>query len=90
MRSYFAFAHNYTSGLNYYRYMVPNGDFTVTYLPRPDLFDRIEGKWKVPEQISCGWEPQQAQQQEAEEPLGWWELTHQAHVPDQGWFNPNQ
>jgi hypothetical protein len=81
---------NYTPGLNYYRYMVANGDFTITSLTRPDLFDRIEGKWKVPEQVPAGWEPQQVQQQEAEEPQGWWELAQPEHVPDQGWFNPYQ
>jgi hypothetical protein len=38
--------------------MVANGDFTVAPLPRPDLFDRIEEKWKVPEQVPARWEPQ--------------------------------
>jgi hypothetical protein len=36
--------YNYTVGLNYYRYMTTDGSYTVTCLPRPDLFDRIEGK----------------------------------------------
>jgi hypothetical protein len=35
---------NYTARLNYYRYMTSDGSYTITCLPRPDLFDRIEGK----------------------------------------------
>jgi hypothetical protein len=28
---------NYTSGLNYYRYMIANGSLTITPLPRPEV-----------------------------------------------------
>jgi hypothetical protein len=71
---------NYSAGLNYHRYMISNGDCTVTSLSRLDLISMIEWKWKVSEQIPAGWGPQQAQEQEDEEPKGWWELNQLDYV----------
>jgi hypothetical protein len=70
---------NYTSGLHYYRYMTANGDYTVTPLPRSELFDRIEGNWKIPKEIPAGWGSQNAPQED-EEPKGWWELNQPDYV----------
>jgi hypothetical protein len=81
--------YNYTAGLHYYRYMVANRDYTVTPHPRPELFKRIKGKWKIPEEIPAGWGSQHAPQG-GEERKGWWELNHPGYVPDQGWYNPYQ
>jgi hypothetical protein len=80
---------NYTAGLNYYSYMTANGDYTITPLPRHELFNRTEGKWKIPEQIPAGWGSQHAQQ-DGEGAEGWWELNQPDYVPDQGWYNPYQ
>jgi hypothetical protein len=45
----------YTTGSNYYQYMTADDSYTVTSLPRPNLFNRVEEKWKVPEQIPTRW-----------------------------------
>jgi hypothetical protein len=35
--------------------MTADDSYTVTSLPRPNLFNKVEEKWKVPEQIPTGW-----------------------------------
>jgi hypothetical protein len=67
--------------------MTANGDYTVTPLPRSELFNGIEGEWKIPGQNSAGWGTQRVPQ-EREGPRGWWEVTQSDYVPDQVWYNP--
>ena len=60
--------------------MAADGKYTVTTLPRPDLFNRELGKWieQAPENVPAGWQPpaEQAPEQEEEEPQ---EQQHHQH-----------
>ena len=73
--------HKYSLEYNFYRYMMGRELFLVTQLPRPEYFNRHEGKWKVHEETQANWEqqPEQAPEPAPEDDL--WEVEPGVYQP---------